>query len=193
MTKVADAGLMIGYSDCDLFGVGHVLTRAELATILWRDANPVEAEAYSGVAENETGMADVEADAFYTAAVNWAVENGVVDGVELSDGSRAFQPDRAVTFEETVAMIAKYAKAFRGATVDGEALEKLVDDGALERFADAEDVSTWARVNMTWAAEEGLVNGEKTDEGTLLKPVSDLMRERAAGVLSNAIDLKIIG
>ena len=193
VAKVADAGLMIGYSGSDLFGVGHTLTRAELATILWRDANPVEAEAYSGIAENETGMADVEADAFYTAAVNWAVENGVVDGVELSDGSRAFQPDRAVTFEETVAMIAKYAKAFRGATVDGETLEKLADDGALERFADAGSVSSWARANMTWATEEGLVNGEKTDEGTLLKPVSDLMRERAAGVLSNAIDLKIIG
>ena len=193
VAKVADAGLMIGYSGSDLFGVGHTLTRAELATILWRDANPVEAEAYSGIAENETSMADVEADAFYTAAVNWAVENGVVDGVELSDGSRAFQPDRAVTFEETVAMIAKYAKAFRGATVDGETLEKLADDGALERFADAGSVSSWARANMTWATEEGLVNGEKTDEGTLLKPVSDLMRERAAGVLSNAIDLKIIG
>ncbi len=192
VAKVADAGLMIGYSDSDLFGVGHALTRAELATILWRDANPVDAEAYDFSAKNATSMADVADDAFYTAAVNWAVANGVVDGVEVEGGAREFQPDRAVTFEETVAMIAKYAKSIRGADVD--AVDKFAEsDEVLGKFADANEVSTWARADMTWAAKEGLVNGEQTDEGLVLKPTTDLLRERAAGVLSNAIDLKILG
>ncbi len=181
VSKVADAGLMSGYAGTDEFGVGHALTRAELATILWRDADPADSEAYDGTAENATGMADVAANAFYTAAANWAVANGVVDGVEAADGSRAFEPDRAVTFEEAVAMIAKYAKA-----ADGDA-------ATLDGFADGASVSDWARGTMTWAVESGLVNGEPTDEGTMLRPVSDIMRERAAGVLSNAIDLKIVG
>ncbi len=181
VSKVADAGLMSGYAGTDEFGVGHALTRAELATILWRDANPVDAESYDGVAENATGMDDVAADAFYTAAADWAVANGVVDGVEQPDGSRAFEPDRAVTFEEAVAMIAKYARA-----ADGDAV-------SLDKFADAGDVSDWARGTMAWAVEAGLVNGEPTDEGTMLRPASDIMRERAAGVLSNAIELKILG
>ena len=180
VAKVADAGLMTGFEGSDEFGVGHALTRAELATILWRDANPADAEAYDGSAVNSTGMDDVEDNCFYTAAANWAVENGVVDGVEAA-GGRAFQPDRAVTFEEAVAMIAKYAKA-----ADGDA-------SALEKFADAGAVSTWARGTMAWAAEAGLVNGEPTDEGLMLRPGSDIMRERAAGVLANAIDLKIVG
>ncbi len=186
VAKVADAGLMSGYAGTDEFGVGHALTRAELATILWRDANPVDAESYDGVAENATGMSDVAADSFYTAAANWAVANGVIDGVEVAGESRAFQPDRAVTFEEAVAMVAKYAKAVHGADVDGDA-------SALDKFADAGDVSDWARGTMAWAVEAGLVNGEPTDEGTMLRPASDIMRERAAGVLSNALDLKILG
>ncbi len=181
VSKVADAGLMSGYAGTDEFGVGHALTRAELATILWRDANPADAEAYDGVAANATGMDDVAADSFYTAAANWAVANGVIDGVEAADGSRAFEPDRAVTFEEAVAMIAKYAKA-----ADGDA-------ATLDGFADSSAVSDWARGTMAWAVESGLVNGEPTNEGTMLRPTSDIMRERAAGVLSNAIDLKILG
>ena len=183
--KVADAGLMHGYASSDVFGVGHALTRAELATILWRDANPVDAESYDYSAVNSTGMDDVEDNCFYTAAADWAVANGIVDGVE-TEGGRAFQPDRAVTFEEAVAMVAKYAKAMHGSDIDGDA-------SALEKFADAGAVSTWARGTMAWAAESGLVNGEPTDESLMLKPASDILRERAAGVLSNAIDLKIVG
>ncbi len=181
VAKVVDAGLMCGYDDSDLFGVGNELTRAELATILWRDANPADAQAYDFSAVNATELPDVADNAFYTEAVNWAVANGVIDGVEMDDGTRAFQPDRAVTFEEAVAMIAKYAQA-----ADGDA-------ASLEKFADADSVSAWARGTMAWAVEAGLVNGEPTDEGLMLKPASDIMRERAAGVLANAIELKIIG
>ncbi len=186
VSKVADAGLMRGYAGSDEFGVGHALTRAELATILWRDADPADAEAYDGAAENATGMADVAANAFYTAAANWAVANGVIDGVEAEDGSRAFEPDRAVTFEEAVAMIAKYAKATRGTDVDGDA-------ASLDKFADSSAVSDWARGTMAWAVQSGLVNGEPTETGLMIRPASDIMRERAAGVLSNALDLKILG
>ncbi len=78
-------------------------------------------------------------------------------------------------------MIAKYARA-----ADGDA-------ALLDKFADAGDVSDWARGTMAWAVEAGLVNGEPTEAGTVLRPASDIMRERAAGVLSNAIDLKILG
>ena len=180
VAKVADAGLMTGFEGSDEFGVGHALTRAELVTILWRNANPVDAEAYDYTAVNTTDMDDVADNAFYTGAADWAVANGVIDGVE-TEGGREFQPDRAVTFEEAVAMIAKYAKA-----ADGDA-------ATLGKFADADAVSDWARGTMAWAVEAGLVNGEPTDEGLMLKPASDIMRERAAGVLSNAIDLKIIG
>ena len=180
VAKVADAGLMTGFEGSDEFGVGHALTRAELVTILWRNANPVDAEAYNYTAVNTTDMDDVADNAFYTEAADWAAANGVIDGVE-TDGGRAFQPDRAVTFEEAVSMIAKYAQAKDG------------DAAALNKFADADAVSDWARGTMAWAVESGLVNGEPTEEGLMLKPASDILRERAAGVLSNAIDLKIVG
>ncbi len=180
VAKVADAGLMTGFEGSDEFGVGHALTRAELVTILWRNANPVDAEAYNYTAVNTTDMDDVADNAFYTEAADWAAANGVIDGVE-TDGGRAFQPDRAVTFEEAVSMIAKYAQAKDG------------DAAALNKFADADAVSDWARGTMAWAVESGLVNGEPTEEGLMLRPGSNILRERAAGVLTNAIDLKILG
>ncbi len=185
VAKVADAGLMRGYEGGDEFGVGKSLTRAELATILWRDANPADAEAYDRSAANATAMDDVADGAFYTAAANWAVASGVIEGFEMPDGSREFQPDRAVTFEEAVKMIARYHAAMHGADVEG-------DEAALGGFADAGSVSEWARPYMAWAVESGLVGGYPTGDGYEIRPADATPRERAARIVSNALEAGVL-
>ncbi len=185
VAKVADAGLMRGYEGGEEFGVGKSLTRAELATILWRDANPADAEAYDRSAANATAMDDVADGAFYTAAANWAVASGVIEGFEMPDGSREFQPDRAVTFEEAVKMIARYHAAMHGADVEG-------DEAALGGFADAGSVSEWARPYMAWAVESGLVGGYPTGDGYEIRPADATPRERAARIVSNALEAGVL-
>lgn len=58
--KVADAGLMRGYSEASLFGVGASLTRSELAMVLWRYSDPAAEGSYdASAAKNETSLPDV--------------------------------------------------------------------------------------------------------------------------------------
>ena len=114
---VYEKGLIKGYSGTTLFGVGDTLTRAQLATILYRNANPgVSSDSRPS---NTTGMPDVKGGEWYTAGVNWAVENGVINGYADEQGNRfAFGPADPVTFEqmpssaETVGDQAKWLKEY---------------------------------------------------------------------------------
>lgn len=52
-------------------------------------------------------VCDVAADAWYAEAVVWARENKVVNGISDTE----FAPDRAITREELVTMLYRYAAA----------------------------------------------------------------------------------
>lgn len=183
----AQKGLITGYENTTLFGPGDSLTRAQLVTILWRAACPDEKDAYNGSAENDTAWSDVSANAFYTAAANWAYANKVMNGVDNADGSTSFAPDDAVTFEQLVTILANYAAAMSGAEVAS------ADQSSLAKFTDGSSVSTWAKQSMAWAAQNGLVNGYDNEDGThSLVPGEDVIRGRAAVVLMNASKLGVI-
>lgn len=172
-------GLIQGYGDGS-FGVGDSMTRAQLATILWRYNEPEEAAEYDSAEtypENETGMTDVEDNAWYTAAANWAVKNHVFDGYDVN-GKRFFGANDNVTFEQLVAVIAKAS----GEDYEGTSITPL------QKFNDAGEVSDWAGSAMAWAVNNGLVSGYANADGTrTLAPKAFVPRERVATVLVNAI------
>lgn len=178
----AEKGLIIGYAGTKLFGVGDPLTRAQLAVILCRQAGADVADPES--AANETGMPDVESGAYYTAAANWAVKNGVINGVEEADGSRTFRPNDPVTTEQLLAMLAN--------DFGGDDLSKD-DHAALDRFTDRSAISDWAVDSTAWAANVGLVNGVENPDGTRsLHPTEVVARERAASFFLNASEVGIL-
>ena len=170
-------GLITGYAGTTLFGVGDSVTRAQLATILWRYAEPEDAAAYKNVAANETGMPDVAANEWWTAAANWAVEAGVINGVAREDGSRAFEPDGTVTREQMAAILAN----FNGVDAD------RYDVSSLGAFPDDFDVDGWAAGGMAWAVDNGIVNGVDRGGTRYLSPLAPIPREQAAAILMNAI------
>lgn len=181
---MADKGLMTGYSDTGLFGVGKTLTRGELATILWRNACPEEARAY--VAENakdETSIAGSADGKFYTAAANWAVASGAITGIVREDGSLDFAAEENVTFEQLITVLARI-----GAT-DGEVAAAGAD---LSAFLDGANASAWSAPSLKWAADKGLVEGYDTEAGRLLAPGKDVARERVATVLMRAFETGIL-
>ncbi|WP_417056326.1 leucine-rich repeat protein [Ellagibacter isourolithinifaciens] len=181
---MADKGLMTGYSDTGLFGVGKTLTRGELATILWRNACPEEARAY--VAENakdETSIAGSADGKFYTAAANWAVASGAITGIVREDGSLDFAAEENVTFEQLITVLARI-----GAT-DGEVAAAGAD---LSAFLDGANASAWSAPSLKWAADKGLVEGYQTEAGRLLAPGEDVARERVATVLMRAFEMGIL-
>jgi hypothetical protein len=198
----AEQGIISGYTDADgeptrIFGVNETLTRAQLAVILWRYYEPDQAANYDASREAALGatsaaVTEQAADGsevkrvvalkgiadreYYTAAANWAVENGIVNGFALDDGSRDFAPDAKVSFEQLISIIVNAS----GADADS------IGTDALSRFSDADAVSDWARKPMALAAMAGLVNGYGNADGTRsLAPGEDVSRARAACVLAS--------
>ena len=181
---LAGKGLMTGYEGTSLFGVGRTLTRGELATILWRNACPDEAAAYVAAdAKDTTGIKGSADGQFYTAAANWAVENGVITGIVREDGSLDFAATENVTFEQLVTILARL-----GATPE----EVAAAGSDLSAFLDGAAASDWSTASLKWAADKGLVQGYDTPSGKLLKPGEDVARERVAVVLMRAFELGIL-
>ena len=185
VTFVAEKDLVTGYSDSGLFGVGNALTRAQLATILYRNANPDASPDFRP--RNTTGMPDVEGFTWYTAGVNWAVENGVINGYADGEGNRvAFGPDDSMTLEQLVTAIVNLS-------ADEEDLPGTGETAAILRpFRDRWSVSPWARPSMAWAAQKGLVVGYDEPDGKHLRPSENISRERAVVILMRAFELGIL-
>ncbi len=180
----ADRGLLSGYAGTTLFGRDDKLTRAQLATILWRYDKPEEAASYVAAnTKSTTKMADVQDYQWYTGAANWAVGKEVINGSVNKDGSKSFLPDVPVTFEQMVVIFANY--------IDPEAAAKS-DVSVLDKFKDADQVSSWARPSLAWGVTVGLVNGSNEADGRYLFPGASSSRMRVAAVVFNAFDIGLL-
>ncbi|MDO4182975.1 MAG: right-handed parallel beta-helix repeat-containing protein [Coriobacteriia bacterium] len=172
-------GLFSGYTDTSgkptgLFGPWDPLTRGQFAVVLWRWLEPEEAAAYDGHAANATGMPDVADDAFYTGAVNWAVQKGYITGYAATG---TFGPNDKLSAEMLCVILCR----IQGGSGDAASLPS--------RIADADQVSIWARSGCAWALENGVLSGYENEDGTRsLRPGEDIFRGRAATILVNAIN-----
>ncbi|WP_417294787.1 S-layer homology domain-containing protein [Ellagibacter isourolithinifaciens] len=184
VTFVAEKGLITGYSGTTLFGVGDVLTRAQLATILWRNACPDEYASYDPETAVDTTGLDGSADGmYYTAAANWAVRNGVITGFDREDGSKDFAADDDVSFEQLVTILSRLCAT-------PEELSAAGSD--LSAFADGDLASSWSRGAFAWAAAKGLVQGYDEPTGRYLRPGDPVARERVAVVLMRAFEMGLL-
>ena len=184
VSYVAERGLITGYSGTALFGVGDVLTRAQLATILWRNACPDEYASYDPETAVDTTGIDGSADGmYYTAAANWAVRNGVITGFDREDGSKDFAADENVSFEQLVTILSRLCAT-------PEELSAAGSD--LSAFADGDLASSWSRGAFAWAAAKGLVQGYDEPTGKYLRPGDPVARERVAVVLMRAFEMGIM-
>lgn len=162
---VHELGVKEGTSDTQ-FEPGTNLSRAMVATILWRMAGR-PAVAYRPVFE------DVTAGRWYSDAVIWAYDAGVVEGT----GPGRFQPTNDITREQFATMLARYA------TYIGLDIE-TPGDVTLDRFPDAGAVSDWAEDSLLWSVYVGLMIG--TDNGGL-SPGGTTTRAESATILMRFI------
>ena len=187
VSYVASKGLITGYTDgvrAGQFGVGDVLTRAQLATILWRNACPDEYASYDPETAVDTTGIDGSADGmYYTAAANWAVKNGVITGFDREDGTKDFAADDDVSFEQLITILSRLC------ATDAE-LSAAGSD--LSAFADGDLASSWSRGAFAWAAANGLVQGYDEPTGKYLRPGDPVARERVAVVLMRAFEMGIM-
>ena len=123
-------GYMNGTSDTE-FTPDKELNRATIVTVLYRLEGQPEA-AYTGK------FTDVADGQWYTAAIEWAAANGIVNGV----ADDRYAPTNALTREQVAAILYRYAN-LKGYDVSA------ADD--LAAFADKDNISSYAVENVKWA------------------------------------------
>ena len=155
---VYENGLMNGVEN-NQFAPNTATNRAMLATILYRLAGE---PAVSG----DLPFTDVAAGTWYTDAVLWAAQNGIVNGL----GENTFAPMNTLTREQLVTMLYRYAEA-KGYDVSASA--------DLSGYPDAGQVQDYAQPAMAWAVAEGIVEGV---DGTL-NPAGNASRAQIATIL----------
>ena len=111
-----------------LFSPDLTLTRAQLVTMLWRAAG--EPQAYGAP------FSDVAGNMWYTTAVAWAAENGIVNGY----GNGLFGTDDEITTEQLAAILYRFVGS-------PEAPAMPLPQG----------VSGWAEDAVAWALAEDLL------------------------------------
>ncbi len=132
--------LMNGMKE-DIYGPETTLTRAMLVTILYRMAGSPEVE------EQET-FTDVIPGIWYSKAIQWGYDNNIVKGM----GKGRFAPDDAVTREQMVTFLHRYA-AYAGHDVS------KAETTDLSGYVDVASISGYAEEAFRWAVGEGIVNG----------------------------------
>lgn len=165
---VVTYALFSGTSDTT-FSPENTMTRAMLATVLWRLAgspDPVGSNPFS----------DVKAGLWYTTAIIWAAENHVVNGV----GGGRFAPEGNVTREQAAVMLFNYANA------QGKDTSARAD---LTVFPDSQGVSSWSKDALSWANKAGLINGTMTDGKIYLSPSGQASRAQVAKILMQFVEL----
>ena len=158
-----DRGIMTGTAE-NVFSPALAMSRAMLVTVLWRVSESPATEAAS--------FSDVSANTWYTDAVAWAQETGVVTG--YPDGTCA--PMKAVSREEMVTILHRYAEK-TGMDVSASS--------DLSAFADSASVQSYARPAMQWAVGSSLITGVSA---TQLDAQGTATRAQTAVILWRLLD-----
>ena len=162
VSYAVENGLMSGMSE-DIFAPNTPLTREMLAVVLYNVEGQPES---AGV----NPFTDVKADIWYTDAILWANENGIVAGYDNS----AYGVGDLITREQFATILYRYAQ-FKG-------YDTTQGGMAVREFSDYENISDYARPAMAWAVNAGIMGG--MDDGTLM-PQGKATRAEAATMLMN--------
>lgn len=158
--------LMNGVSST-VFSPSGTTTRAMVATVLWRLEGEPSATAANPFTDVESGM-------WYSEAIAWAAEKGIVNGI----GGGLFNPTANVTREQFAAMLYRYAQ-YKGYDISA------ASSANISAFADHSEVSGYAVPAMTWAYGEGIITGRT---GTTLAPLGSAQRSELAAMLHRFLE-----
>ena len=159
-------GLMNGVGN-EKFDPEGTMTRAMLVTVLWREAGKPDA--------GKTAFTDVPANEWYTGAVAWAADCGVVNGV----GGGKFDPDGAITREQMAAILFRYANTNQIDTAQR---------GDMAAFPDAAKVSDWAEDALSWTVAMGIIGGTEENGKVYLDPQGNATRAQVAAILMRYLE-----
>lgn len=160
---VIENGLMKGCGQ-NQFQPNGTTTRAMLVTLLYRLEGSPEVN-------GTCTFSDVPSGTWYTDAVIWATENGIVKGC----GNGTFAPTDVATREQIAVIFYRFAQ-YLGMDVSAST--------SLESYPDSGDISGWALEAMQWANASGLIIGRSDSQSnTVLAPAGEITRSEMAMLL----------
>ena len=164
----ASRGLLSGTSDTT-FSPNTGMTRGMFVTALGRLAG-INPDSY------KTGkFTDVKADAYYAPYVNWAAQNGIVEGVTAT----TFAPDTNINREQMAVIMANYTKKL------GYDLPKTLQ---AVTFADNAQISSWAKNAVRTMQQAGILSGKN---GNKFDPKGTATRAEVATILRRFVEIVI--
>ena len=132
-----ERGIMNGFSD-GTFGPQRIVSRAQLATILWnREGKPQ--------ADTELSFQDTNPDGWYAGAIRWALREKLLTGYNAD----SFGPNDVLTRQQLAAILYRYAGS--PAQTDAEAKLSAYEDNA--------QIGSYARDALAWATDAQLIQG----------------------------------
>lgn len=166
-------GVMNGYAGTDRFGANDSTTREQAASILYNYLG-------HGAAASPAPQKDVDQAQWYNKGVNWAVGTGTMNGYA---GSDRFGIGDTLTREQIACIIAN-ASGANTANANPAKFQALKGTG---------ETSSYARQNVIWAVDKGIINGIDNGDGTRsLAPGKTVSRAEMAAIIGNAIELGLL-
>lgn len=117
---------------------------------------------------------DVPKGKWFSDAVIWAYQNGVVYGYDTG----LFGPGDQITREQMAAILKRYTELKTGSKASAAA--------DLSAFADA-NLLTWSKADMQWTVAKGYITGKAADGKTYLDPKGTATRQEVATILMRYI------
>ena len=160
---VTSKGYFNGVAD-KTFAPADNMTRAMFVTVLFR---------FHGAKgdSSQSAFVDVAPGEWYTAAINWAAANKIVDGV----GNGKFAPNDPTTRAQMCAMIERYLDLYRKAWK-----VTLPETGSVSVMVDESAIPAYALAAVKQCQRHGLVNG--FEDGTF-RPNDLSTRAQVAAVI----------
>ena len=156
---VTEKGYMKGVT-ADRFDPSGSMTRGMFVTVLYRKEGSPDVEF-------RPDFTDVKSGKYYSKAVIWAKDRGIVSGVT----DTTFDPNGSITREQLATMLYRYC----------DVKNLYVDErGDVSAFGDRGKIHSYAADSMSWAVGVGLIGGVTKEK---LDPRGLATREQVATIL----------
>ncbi|MDY4908789.1 MAG: S-layer homology domain-containing protein, partial [Candidatus Fimenecus sp.] len=109
---------------------------------------------------------DVPSNAYYSAAVAWAKDRGIVTGYSADN----FGVGTYISREQICLILSRY--------FDGEATGDV--DAIVQAYPDGGNTSPWAKAGVAWAIENGIVGN-----AGYINPIGNAGRAEVAQIIYN--------
>jgi len=166
-TKAIDYAYSYGFiagTSANEFGRETNVNRGMFITILARIAGVDTGKTAN---KTTTKFTDVKSGKYYTAAIKWANENGVVSGT----GEKTFSPEASISRQDLCVMVTNFAKYMN--------IEVTASKDEI-KFKDASSISKYAKNAVKTCQMAGIVSGY--NDGTF-GPKKTATRAEAAQIL----------